>query len=282
MSDTQMQPRNPAPTRDIFLRTVGALAERELVGLFASDVGKAAATRVAVAFRAAASTAKDPDDFYRCSPASVAAAMATSAFTGIMPGGAFPGCYLIPKAVNGVQTLNWWINHRGIKTLARRAGQAIEAIPYFEGDEVVIVRGRDWRVEVIEGPEEDRTNFARLQGVVYFVADVQTGALLAARKVSRAQIMARKAKGQNGPTWREWPMEMAEKTAIKFAAARGDIIFDDIGNMALARDMDSEPASVEPASVEPATPSKSLPTPPALDDEPIPAREQAPAELPAK
>lgn len=251
---TTTQHSSMSERRKRFAATVSALAEKELIALFGSDVGRQAAQRVAVAFRAAASTAKSPDDFYSCSPESVAACMATSAFTGIMPGGPFPGCYLVPKRVNGVQQLNWWINHRGIKVLARRAGQGIEAMPYFDGDEVVIVRGKDWRVDIIEG-DADRSDNRGLAGVVYYVTDLTTGALLAARKVSRRQIEARKAKSQGAAVWGDWFAEMAEKTAIKFAAGRGDVFFDDVGNMALARDADNEPetetATVRPAARDP-------------------------------
>lgn len=234
--------------RQQFGATVNALAVKELSNLFASDVGKQAASRVGLAFRAAASAAKDPDAFYSCSPESVATAMATSAFTQIMPGGPFTGCYLIPKKVNGVQTLNWWINHRGIKVLARRAGQGIEAIPYFPGDEVVIIRGKDWRVEVIEGPCQERDSIEALEGFVYYVTDLATGSLLAARKVSKDIIRKRRDKGQDGNVWREWPMEMAEKTVIKYAAGRGDVFFDDIGSMALSREAEAIDIPSEPVS----------------------------------
>jgi recombinational DNA repair protein RecT len=225
--------------RDQFAAVVLAVASKELTALFGSEQGKAAAARVALAFRAAASTAKDPEAFYSCSPESVASAMATSAFTQIMPGGPFCGCYLIPKKVNGVQTLNWWINHRGIKTLARRAGQSVEAVPYFEGDEIIIKRGRDWVVEVIEGPTPDRDSYAAMLGFVYYVSDLESGALLAAGKVSKAQIQKRRAKGQGGSVWNEWPMEMSAKTVIKYAAGRGDVFFDDVGNMAMSREAEA-------------------------------------------
>jgi recombinational DNA repair protein RecT len=238
----------PRTNKQKFAELVQALAQKELVNLFGSEQGRAAAARVALAFRAAASTAKDPEAFYSCTPESVAACMATSASTGIMPGGPVPGCWLIPKKVNGVQTLNWWINHRGIKTLARRAGQSVEAIPYFDGDEVVIERGRAWRVEVLEGECPDRDDPNALAGVVYYVSDIETGALLAARKMTKGQISVRRAKSDmvksdgsaSGP-WRDWPIEMAEKTAIKFAAGRGDVFFDDVGNMALSREAESAP-----------------------------------------
>jgi recombinational DNA repair protein RecT len=270
------RPQAQLSPRQQFGRTVEALAQRELSNLFASDVGKQAAARVGLAFRAAASAAKNPDDFYACSPESVAAAMATSAFTSIMPGGPFPGCYLIPKRVNGVQTLQWWINHRGIKTLARRAGQVVEAIPYFEGDDVRIIRGQSWSVDVIPGPETNRAGLDRLAGVVYFVSDLSTGHLLAARKVERADIIKRKNKGQGGQVWSEWPLEMAEKTAIKFAAARGDLIFDDLGNMALSRDAEATAEDEPQTSTTPAAPRYQIPeASPEIALEPVSDREHA-------
>lgn len=245
----QQQEQLKRTPRDAFKDRVLAVASTEIASLFGAENGRAAAARVALTFRAAASTAKEPDAFYSCSPESVASAMATSAFTQIMPGGPFCGCYLIPKKVNGVQTLNWWINHRGIKTLARRAGQGIEALAYFPGDEVVIIRGRDWRVEVIEGDAPNRDDISNLLGFVYYVTDLETGALLAARKVSKDVIGKRRDKSdgiKNDGTakdtspWAAWPMEMAEKTVIKYAAGRGDIFFDDVGNMALSREAEAQ------------------------------------------
>ena len=250
--------------RQRFAATVSALAERELVNLAGSEAGKQAAARVALAFRSAAATAKDPDAFYDCSPESVASCMATSAFTGIMPGGPFTGCYLIPKRVNGVQTLNWWINHRGIKTLARRANQAIETIPYFAGDTVTILRGREYGVDIQEG-EADRDDAASLEGVVVMVRSLDTGLVLCVRKVTKSQISARRAKSdsvdtktgeaKHGP-WRDWPIEMAEKTAIKFAAGRGDVFFDDVGNVAMSREAEAHPVIEAKAEVVPTTKGK--------------------------
>lgn len=253
---TAAQKAPPTP-RQRFGIQVTAIAERELVALAGSEAGRAAAARCALAFRSAVATAKDPDAFYGCTPESVGAAMATSAFTGIMPGGPFPGCWLIPKKINGVQTLNWWISHRGIKALARRAGQGIEAIPYFAGDQVVINRGREWSVEVIEGDCRDRDDVTNLEGFVYYVTDLATGMLLAARKVSVNLILKRRDKGQGGAVWKEWPMEMAEKTVIKYAAGRGDVFFDDVGNMALSREAEAVEVTVsQPVTATPTAPRR--------------------------
>lgn len=226
------RPQDPAVlARQKFGNTVNAMAERELIALFGSDSGKQAASRVAMAFRSAAATAKKPADFYGCSMESVANAMATSAFTQIMPGGPYPGVFLVPKA----GTLGWWITHRGIKTLARRAGQSVETIPYFEGDTLTINRGRDYGFDITEG-DADRDDYSALHGVVVMVRDIASGNVLSIRKVTFGQIEKRRKKAMTQDIWKAWGVEMAEKTAIKYAAARGDIFFDDVGNMALSRE----------------------------------------------
>lgn len=232
MSDTSLTTTKPATPAQAFGRTVAALAEQGLVDMFGSENGKAAAARVAIAFRAAASAAKNPDDLYRCNPASVASCMALSAMTQIMPGGPNPGCYLIPKG--GV--LGWWISSRGIKTLARRAGQVVATFPYFTFDTVEVNEfEQTMRLEKGAG---DRDDYSKLVGIVVLVRDLNTGAKLAMRDVTKAQIEKRRAKSMqpNGGPWKDWPMEMAEKTAVKFAAARGEIVFDDVGNTTMSRD----------------------------------------------
>jgi recombinational DNA repair protein RecT len=229
LTTTQSKPLTPAQS---FGRTVAALAEQSLTEMFGSENGKAASARVALAFRAAASTARNPDDLYRCSPASVASCMALSAMTQIMPGGPNPGCYLIPKG--GV--LGWWITSRGIKTLARRAGQVVATFPYFTFD-VCHVDEFEQTMSLTKGAG-DRDDYSKLVGIVVLVRDLTTGAKLAMRDVTRAQIEKRRAKSlqPNAGPWKDWPMEMAEKTAVKFAASRGEIVFDDVGNTTYQRD----------------------------------------------
>lgn len=235
-SDTniQTQQRNPPSPQQQFGRTVSALAEKGLQEMFGSENGRAAAARVAVAFRAATAAAKDPSSLYKCSPESVASCMALSAMTQIMPGGPYPGCYLVPKA----GALGWWISARGIKTLAQRAGQTIHTFPYFTFDAVDIDEfEQTMRLDKGEG---DRDDYSKLMGIVVLVRDATTGAKRAMVNITREQIEKRRKKSTqpNGDSWRDWPMEMALKTAIKYAAARGDVVFDDVGNVTMQRDAD--------------------------------------------
>lgn len=239
------QPAAPLTPAQDFGRTVQALANRGLVEMFGSENGKAAAARVAVAFRAAAASAKDPSALYRCSAESVASCMALSAMTQVMPGGAFPGCYLVPK---GGQ-LGWWISARGIKTLARRIGQNVTTYAYFEFDDYAIDEF-EMTMSLRKGVG-DRDDYAKLVGIVVLVRDAD-GQKVAMRDVTKDQIEKRRRKSlqPNAGPWKEWPMEMAEKTAIKFCAARGEIVFDDIGTTTMAREHDA----IDVAHVEVAAP----------------------------
>lgn len=279
--NTQMTTRAPAQLtpQQSFGRTVQGLAERGLVEMFGSENGKQAAARVAVAFRAAAASAKDPSALYKCSPESVASCMALSAMTQVMPGGAYPGCYLIPKG----GALGWWISARGVKTLARRNGQVVATFPYFNFDDVEIDEF-EMTFRLTKG-DGDRDDYKSLDGIVVLVRDLSTSAKLGMRVVTKAQIEKRRRKSlqPNGGPWAEWPMEMADKTAIKLAAARGDIVFDEVGATTMMHDADRV-VDVTPGTVEP-TPSRGhaalgLPAPveaaPPPVDDPVDEEDSAP------
>lgn len=253
MSDTSLAttPPREMTAAQRFGATINALAAKGLTDMFGSENGRAAAARIGVAFRAAVASAKDPSALHKCSAESVATCMALSAMTQIMPGGPNPGCYLIPKG--GV--LGWWITSRGIKTLARRAGQVVATFPYFTFDTFEVNEFE--QTMTLEKGAGDRDDYSKLVGIVVLVRDLNTGAKLAMRDVSRAQIEKRRAKSMqptSGP-WKEWPMEMAEKTAIKFAAARGEIVFDDIGNTTYSND--AERQDVVEVSAEPVASGRS-------------------------
>lgn len=220
MSDaiaTQGQPPAKVPTAAAqFLKVVEAYAQRNLVAMLGEEEGKRRAAQFAATFSAAsaANTA-----IQGCSPQSVAAALVNSIITGILPGGPSPGCYLIPKGGE----LQWWLNHRGMIELARRAGQRIQVRPVFPGD---IFSAHDdesgvhFRYENLHPPESE--SFDHLIEVVVVVRD-KSGNLLDLHRCSKGYISdCRKVKGA-GPVWNSWPLEMAYKTAIKSAVARGVI-----------------------------------------------------------
>ncbi len=127
---------NPNPAT-AFREGIQADAQRYLVDMLGTAAGRAAGARVAMAFSAAARTAKDPDALYGCSRPSIIACIAMSAITGLMPGGPNPTVYLVPK--NG--ELQWWMTHRGIAALMLRAGWQVIAVPVHKDDEITVSFG---------------------------------------------------------------------------------------------------------------------------------------------
>jgi recombinational DNA repair protein RecT len=185
--------------------------------MLGEEEGKKRAAQFAATFSAA--SAANPD-IQGCNPQSVAAAMVNSIITGILPGGPAPGCYLIPKG----GALQWWLNHRGMIALAKRAGQRVQVRPIFPGDVFDAYddeTGTHFRYDNKHPPEAEE--YKSLIEVVVIVRDDESGVLLDLHRCSKGYIEdCRKVKGA-GPVWNSWPLEMAYKTAIKSAVARGVI-----------------------------------------------------------
>lgn len=212
----QQPPAKPLSAAAQFLKTTESFAQRTLTSMLGEEEGKKRAAQFAATFSAA--SAANPD-IQACSAQSVAAAMVSSIITGILPGGPAPGCYLIPKS----GALQWWLNHRGMIALAKRAGQRIQVRPIFPGDVFDAYddeNGVHFKYENKHPPESEEYKF--LIEVVVIVRD-ESGALLDLHRCSKGYIEdCRKVKGV-GPVWNTWPLEMAYKTAIKSAVARGVI-----------------------------------------------------------
>ena len=153
---------------------------------------------------------------------SLAQAIATSIETDLFPGGPHPPCYLIPQDGR----INWRITHRGVAILAAREGLLLKPVPVHVDDHLVVQLG-----EVIDHKQnDDAMSLDELAGVCVVVRDMQTGADVARHWVSRKRIEARADKSDSrkkgfGP-WKEWDIEMAQKTAILYLAARGAIPMD--------------------------------------------------------
>lgn len=226
-------------------RVVETLATRELERISTTPEGKAATARVALAFRAAARAAQNPSALYNCDPSSVAACIVNSALYNIMPGGAMPGVYLVPK---GGQ-LGWWLNHRGIIELARRSGYRIVAKAHFSFDSFEIEYGLNPKLS--HKPGDGEATWANLIGVYVIVFDSATGQALDYLDLPKRDIEARRKKAGQQGVWNEWPVEMAIKTAVKYAAARGIISLDEIGRQAMEADHDNV---IEARAVEVAAP----------------------------
>jgi recombinational DNA repair protein RecT len=205
------------------------------------DKAREAAGRLSVALAASASSARKPDDFFDCTPESVARVVATSALTGIMPStGAASLAYAIPRRPRkGEQPqLQYMLSHRGINALANRAGLHMLAIPISYSDEIEVAESGEVKVKSID-IDNPPMREDELRGVVVQVKRLETGLIVATGWVAKKLILERR-QGSDGyrfaeqneyakdsDPWHKWFVEMAMKTAMHYAISRGWCVIDD-------------------------------------------------------
>ena len=239
---TNLQRRNNAPPT--LRRRVQHMAGSMLTDLVGEERATEAAARVGMAFAAAHRAARNPRDIERCSPESIASAVAMSALTGLMPGGAMPSVWLVPRSGE----LQWMISHRGLTQLCRRAGYQLSTCVVGLEDHIVSEFGEvtEHRAEIGSEP----TGLDDIAGVIVSCRRLSDGAVLGRYWLPGADIRKRaKAKGA-GPVWRSWPLEMAQKTAIKWACARGLVPIESVElDNALAADTRATVGEERPAPI---------------------------------
>jgi hypothetical protein len=116
-------------------------------------------------------------------------------------------------------------------------------------------------------------SYEDLLEIVVVVRD-DSGRLIGVERVSKHQIEARRRKSMmsNAGPWKDWPLEMADKTAIKYAVNRGIIIINDRdAREVMARDEEDSNVVLEA----PAAPPKQLAGPDPLEVLDAPARREA-------
>ena len=250
--------------RDVERFTVAYLTE--LVG---PERVREAVARFKLSFRVAAAAAPQ----LREAPVeAVAQAIALCALTDLQPGGPLPDCYLIPRKSKNPATgrwdvpgVQWMISYRGLRKLAERSGFALDVVPVFEGEEFGISRGltptlthvpdylgavdRSWDrlllVYVISTPRRgagDRPRF-----------EIITKAEIEKRRDSSDAWQRFKAGRASSSVWADWPIEMALKTAARYAISRGLVPLDDVGKVAYQADgvQDADVVEAGPVIVEP-------------------------------
>jgi len=254
--DTQIQRSEPRPPAVQYRTTVERVALDYLGQRLGTEEGRQQAARFALAFAGAARSAKDPESYYRCAPASIAAAVALSMETGLMPGGAMPAVWLIPRAGE----LQWMPSHRGLIQLAQSAGYQVRAVPVGHKDSIRIEGGEV--VDLVQDPDAWPAGLAELRGVAVYVTRLADGSRFAAAWVPHAAIVQRSRVKGAGPVWRDWPVEMAIKSAIRFVFARGYVPCESIAlDVALRADAYEEPpAPSAPARIPTAEPPDDLRT----------------------
>ena len=265
---TNIQRRNNAPPT--LRRRVQHMAGSMLTDLVGEERATEAAARVGMAFAAAHRAARTPRDIERCSPESIASAVAMSALTGLMPGGAMPSVWLVPRSGE----LQWMISHRGLTQLCRRAGYQLSTCVVGQHDHIVAEFGEvtEHRAEIGSEP----TGLDDIAGVIVSCRRLADGAVLGRYWLPGADIRKRaKAKGA-GPVWRSWPLEMAQKTAIKWACARGLVPIESVElDNALAADTRATVGEERPAPIVVRQPETTPPSAAFALPEPQPEEVQA-------
>lgn len=236
-----------------FRQRATAMSMAVLTGWVGEERAREAAGRLSAALAASAASARNPSDFYACTPDSVARCVAVSALTGIMPSvGAGSLAYLIPRRPRKDEPpqLNYQLSHRGMNALAGRAQRTMVAIPLGPNDKIEIDDSGEVRVidRDIDNPVDDIED---LRGIMLIVKNTETGVTLSRNFVAKKLILARRAmsdafNAKNGPSgpWVDWPIEMAQKTAMHYAIGRGWCVIDDTEALrALTADIDGDLAA---------------------------------------
>jgi len=270
---TAITNRKPTSVARGFRTNVEGLARNMLAEILGSKEGRQAAAQVGLAFGAAVRSAKDPSALYKCSPESVGSAVAMSALTQLMPGGPAPAVWLVPKGGE----LQWWLSHRGIATLCLRAGYQVLPVPVHINDHFVVSFGEVEEHEPNDWPE----SLGELAGVYVTVRKLSDGLVLCRPWVPQGAIMRRR-KGA-GPVWNAWPIEMAQKTAIRWCLSRGLLPIQGMEiNLALGAEPDqtADRVKVEVETSVSDAPASALGSPPPRTIETAPEPPSAPQAAP--
>lgn len=175
-----------------------------------------AAARVANAFAASVANAKNTTAWSKVSQTSVAAAVATSIHTDLYPGGPMPTVYLVPQSGE----LQWRITHRGLAELCRRDGYEVRPVPVGRDDHLKVEAGLV--IEHEQDPDNPPDSLADVRGVLVEVRHTSSGHVtrhwVAAKTIDKRRRVSRMK--DSGP-WKNWPVEMAQKTAILYLGSRG-------------------------------------------------------------
>lgn len=269
---------DPSPTAlESFKQGVAKDSLSLMRDLFGEQRAREASQHVAVAFR---TLARINPKVAECSRASVAQCLAMCALTRLMPGGAMPGVYLIPRGrrmqIDGqwetVQELNFQIGFRGLLQLAQRAGFSLAAYPVYRGAPVQL--DAMGHLVIPDEPQRPERTWDNLVGVVVTIHTIRgepmgrhfvgVDLIEARRDVSdswikgnattKTQGFGRNAKevqksdediarDRRSP-WFEWPEEMALKTALAYVIRRGYVPLDDVAGEVLAADAKGDTVEV--------------------------------------
>lgn len=221
---TERRNLTPAEAQTQWKATIAEKTRQAISSMLTGDRAKQAYGRIVVALQSAALTSPD---IMLCSEASIVRAVAMSALTGLMPGGAMPKCYILPKKIKGKWELQWWANHRALIGFAAQAGWCVTATPVHVDDDLTI----DDDMPRHKANPDRNCDENTLRGFVVRAWPFAHPESKVGRFVNRETIEKRHNKSDSKDSeyspWNNWFLEMAEKTALKFCAARGLFPMDD-------------------------------------------------------
>lgn len=219
-----------------FRKTAVSVAQTLLKDWVGEERAAEATGRISAALSASAASARDPSDFYACTPQSIAVCVATAALTGIMPGtGSCALAYVQPQRARKGEPpmLQYSLSHRGLNALARRSGQTMIAIPIGFGDKISVTESGDIRI-VERDIDNPPMKFDEVRGVVVIVRELASSVVTCTQWVPIKLIEPRRAmsrswsgNGRQYSPWENWPVEMCMKTAMHYAISRGWCVIDD-------------------------------------------------------
>ncbi len=270
------QPAHALPD-DVFRDGVIADARAVLTEIVGEERGRMAGARVAMALIALSKTQPKIREIGMTDAgrASIINCIAMCALVELLPGGALPGVYIIPRdrryqAEDGswqsIGEINFQVGARGLLTLARRAGVQMCAYPVYEGAPV-------------ELDDRDRLIIPTIRRTIQRAPEKMIGIIVTAHQLSDGMSLGRffvesdliearrdasdayqrgiqdthtqgRKKGQKktdyelardrSSPWFEWPEEMAIKTALAYVIRRGYVPVDDVAEHVLRVDAESD------------------------------------------
>lgn len=276
-----------------FTAGVSKMATEILNAQLGEQHGKMAVARLMTAMRVAA---RRSPDILKCTPASVAEALAMCIMTEMLPGGSQPPVYLLPrnnkvKIPGGGEKwqteLQFQLSFRGMRQLASRAGFTPSVTLVYETDTVIreVLNGAgDWVVPADEEaiktlvggwelspmerlrfrPGDGPRTLATLRGA--FVSTIRRTAsgmtyegttVLGKATIEKRRMNSDAVKKGWASPWGGWEEEMIFKTAVRYWAAR-TAEFDDVGRRAFEMHDVSENIIDTTATVVPQTAAQRL------------------------
>lgn len=220
-----------------FRESVLKVAEGTLVKALGEAEGKRKAVQFTLAFQA---TAQANPKLFDASPEQAGRALAMCMLTDLLPGGNHPQMWIIPKGGK----INCWIAPHGYRELARRSGTFLLEIPVKRGQEADVeervARCAEGGV-FVPRPGEFVEALEHLAGFYLVVRD-SIGARvewMPASEVMKRRAVSDSLSSSYSP-WKNWPMEMARKTALKWAFNRGLVSMDHATREAVSMETEQE------------------------------------------